>query len=315
MLVSVVIPAFNQAHYLSLALQSALTQTHQDLEIIVVDDGSTDGTAEVCRAITDPRLRYIYQANDRTHGLGARNRGMIEARGEWIALLDQDDVWHHEKLAAQLERARAEPEAGCIFCLAQFIDSEGAVTSQQRAELPQGDVYPALLTKNFYYVSTSLFRRTLLSVAGIPGEPCGFGDWQLWLSIARHTRVAVVQQHLCDYRIQPQGYLQQQHANNRIRWPMGHWNTLLAHRHRVPLDRPDCLAALAKGMDRSSDVFFKVALMEARDRNVSKCHEAMKMARRASPWHSAKPSVLLKRYRKLAKAYLGFSSPEGIRAP
>lgn len=315
MLVSVVVPAYNQAQYLRLALESALAQTYRDIEIIVVDDGSTDDTAAVCHAITDPRLRYHYQPNDGSFGLGARNRGMMEARGEWIALLDQDDVWHPEKLAAQLELAQAQPASACIFCLARFIDAQGQVTGEQRAGLPEGDAYSALLTKNFYYVSSSLFRRSLLYVAGLPNESCGFGDWQLWLSLARHTQVSVLSRHLCDYRIQPQGYLQQQQANNRIRWPMDHWNTLLAHRHRVPRDRPDYVAALAKGMDRSSDVFFKVALLEARDRNIRKCHEAMKMARRASTWHSAKPSVLLKRYRKLIKAYLGFSSPEGIRAP
>lgn len=305
MLVSVVIPAFNQARYLKLALDSALRQTHEDLEIIVVDDGSTDDTAEVCRSITDARLRYIHQPNDGTHGLGARNRGMLEARGEWIALLDQDDVWDHGKLSAQLALAQAHPHSGCIFCPVRFIDQEGQVTGQQRADLPEGDAYPALLTKNFYYVSSSLFRRTLLSVAGLPSEARGFGDWELWLALTRHTRVSVLPKHYCDYRIQPAGYLELQKSRDRIRWPMGHLNTLLAHRHRVPQDRPDCLAALAQGMNRSSDVFFKVALMEARDRSVGKCQAAMRMARRASPWYSAKPSVMLKRYRKLLRAYLG----------
>lgn len=304
MLVSVVIPAFNQARYLKVALDSVLRQTHEELEIIVVDDGSADDTAAVCRAITDPRLRYIYQTNDRTHGLGARNRGMLEARGEWIALLDQDDVWDPRKLSAQLELAQGHPQSGCLFCLARFIDPEGRVTGQQRADLPEGDAYPALLTRNFYYASSSLFRRTLLSVAGLPGEAGGFGDWELWLSLARHTRVSVLPRYYCDYRVHSAGYLESQKSLDRLRWPTGHWKTLLAHRHRVPQDRPDCVTALAQGMNYSSDVFFKVALLEAKDRNIRKCRAAMRMARRASPGYSARLNVMLRRYRKLLRAYL-----------
>ena len=91
--VSVVVPAFNQAAYLAQALSSALNQTFNDLEVIVVDDGSTDETRQVCESFGDPRLRYIYQSNDRTMGIGARNLAILKSRGEWIAVLDQDDCW------------------------------------------------------------------------------------------------------------------------------------------------------------------------------------------------------------------------------
>ena len=85
--VSVVVPAFNQSGYLAEALASALAQSMPDLEVIVVDDGSTDQTREVCASFKDARLHYVYQPNDGTMGIGARNHAMLLARGDWIAPL------------------------------------------------------------------------------------------------------------------------------------------------------------------------------------------------------------------------------------
>lgn len=107
-LVSVVIPTYNRAHCVRETLESVLSQTHQAYEIVIVDDGSTDGTSEALRPYYD-RIRYIYQDN---HGLAhARNRGISEARGEWIAFLDSDDVWLPNKLEVQLQGVRNNPDA------------------------------------------------------------------------------------------------------------------------------------------------------------------------------------------------------------
>lgn len=218
MLISVVIPAFNQAAYLREALASVLAQTHRELEIVIVDDGSTDGTSAVCKAMNDGRLRYILQANDGTCGLGARNHAMLLARGEWIALLDQDDRWAPDKLEKQLRRAEQIPEAAAIFCRVRFIDGAGCVTGEQRGALPEGDVFHALLAKNRYYSASGMFRRELLPVMGLPHAWVGLGDHALWLMIARYRSVAVVDEVLADYRIHEQGYQASQRRNGLLRF-------------------------------------------------------------------------------------------------
>ena len=92
--VSVIIPTYNRSHCLGDAIDSVLAQTHKNLEIIVVDDGSTDGTKDIVRSYGWP-VKYIYQTNQGVSA--ARNRGIKEARSEWIAFLDSDDEWHQKK--------------------------------------------------------------------------------------------------------------------------------------------------------------------------------------------------------------------------
>ena len=111
--VSVVIPAYNAELHIDAALQSALGQTHAHLEVIVVDDGSTDATADRVRAY-GPRVHYIRQSNE---GVGAaRNRGVGASTGEYIAFLDADDVWRPQKLEVQLAIAARHPTSGLIAC-------------------------------------------------------------------------------------------------------------------------------------------------------------------------------------------------------
>lgn len=216
-LVSVCIPAFNQCDYLKQAIASALCQTISKLEVIVVDDGSSDATRAVCEGFNDSRVRYFYQDNDGTRGLGARNRAMLLAQGEWIALLDQDDLWHPEKLQKQLVAAEGKPDVGLVFSRVRFIDGEGKLTGQQTESLPTGDVLPRLLESNCYFACTGMFRTRLLSIAGLPGEPHGIADWLLWASLARQTHCAVVEDPLADYRIHASGYQVSLRAESRYK--------------------------------------------------------------------------------------------------
>lgn len=223
-LVSVVVPAFNQADYLSQALRSALAQTHEALEIIVVDDGSTDHTREVCAALNDPRIRYHHQANDGTKGISARNQAMLLARGEWIALLDQDDLWAPAKIEKQLARAAQQPDAGAVFCRVRFIDGEGRVTGEQQGPLPQGDVFHAMLPANRYHAVSGIFRRSLLPQIGLPHAHVGLADHALWLAVSRRAPVVVVDEVLADYRIHAQGYQElQRRAGGLLRFAHDGW--------------------------------------------------------------------------------------------
>ena len=119
-LVSVIVPTYNYGRYIAEALASILTQTVRDLEVVVVDDGSTDDTPEVLRRFTDPRVRVLRQENG--GAASARNRGRAETRGDYIAWLDADDLWRPTFLERMLAVLEAEPEVG--FCFANFIRTE-----------------------------------------------------------------------------------------------------------------------------------------------------------------------------------------------
>jgi glycosyltransferase involved in cell wall biosynthesis len=122
--VSVVIPLYQTERYIAETLQSVLAQTFTDYEVIVVDDGSTDRGPGIARAVADPRVRVITQIN---RGLaGARNTGIRNARGRYIALLDADDLWEADKLARHVAVLDANPNVGISFCSSRLIDENGA---------------------------------------------------------------------------------------------------------------------------------------------------------------------------------------------
>jgi len=122
--VSVVIPTYNHAAYIREAIESALAQTYTPLEVIVVDDGSTDDTPRVLAGFGD-RIRALHQQNA---GVGAaRNRGGREARGEYLAFLDSDDIWLPDKLALQMAELERDPALGLVHCAMQSFDPDGRV--------------------------------------------------------------------------------------------------------------------------------------------------------------------------------------------
>src|SRR5262249_41052724 len=159
--VSVVIPAYNGAEFLPAAIDSVLAQTHKPIEIVVVDDGSTDNTREVCESYGQA-VKYYHQANDGTMGGGARARGVRQADGQWIALLDQDDRWLPEKIERQLRALENSPEAAAAFTGFQEIDSQGRVFDRSFPRAASGNVFHLLLTGNLYVASSSLIRRSVL---------------------------------------------------------------------------------------------------------------------------------------------------------
>lgn len=140
--VSVVIPVYNGQRYLAQAIRSVVAQSHQPLEIVVVDDGSTDSTADVAKKF--PEVRYFYQEN--AGQAAARNRGVKEAKGALLAFLDADDLWPVRKLAGQVEALRVNPSLDVVFGHArQFVEptsEAGGIQSAtymqepQRAQLP-----------------------------------------------------------------------------------------------------------------------------------------------------------------------------------
>jgi glycosyltransferase involved in cell wall biosynthesis len=201
-LVSVVIPCYNQAHFLGEAIESVLSQSFQDFEVIVVDDGSHDDTRGVAstRADKDPRVRLIRQKN---RGLaGARNRGLAESRGAYVVFLDADD----RLLAKALEVGARELEANpdCAFVSGHYrpISAEGDALAVPRQDRVGGDHYLALLRDNFISMPASvMYRRWVFEeVGGFDGSVDAAADWDLYLRVARRFPIYHHGEVVADYR-------------------------------------------------------------------------------------------------------------------
>lgn len=183
MTVSVIIPAYNQGEYLRQAVQSALGQTCPDMEVVVVDDGSTDNTAEVAQSFADSRVKYVYQAN---RGLsGARNTGVRCSNGEWVTFLDSDDLNLPEKHEILLDLFNKDPELGMAAGTSIIIDQHGEQLGKPfNTPLPQD--LSRLLLWNPMQVCSVMIRREWLDRVGPFDESLrAYEDWDLYLRLAR----------------------------------------------------------------------------------------------------------------------------------
>lgn len=200
-LVSVVIPAFNARGTLGDALDSVYAQSYAPIDVIVVDDGSTDGTgqwvAENYPAVTVERVANGGPSR-------ARNRGIERAEGEWIAFLDADDRWHPDKIRRQMDVVKTHPDVALVA-----TDwSRGAGWGPMPAEVPVSLVsYRDLLVLNRFQTSTVIMRRDLArELGGFDAGVDGAEDWDLWLRAARRAPVAKIDWPAVMYRDVETGY-------------------------------------------------------------------------------------------------------------
>lgn len=199
--VSVIIPTHNRAHLISRAIRSVLEQTFQDLEVIVVDDGSTDGTEEAVKVFTDPRLRFIRHERNRG-GSAARNTGIRAARGEYIAFLDSDDEWLPGKLAEQLRVFAEDPDCGAVYTDILCVYRDGTVEAPPLGRRPEGRILRHLLASNIVGTTSSVMvKRCCFEVAGLFDEALpSCQDWDMWIKIARHYGFRSIPRPLVRYR-------------------------------------------------------------------------------------------------------------------
>ena len=237
-LVSIIIPAYNAERFIAETLASARTQTHGNLEIIVVDDGSTDGTASIVEEIAsvDRRVQLLRQPNGGV--AAARNLGIERARGEFIAPLDADDIWHPQKIARQIAAMRAAgPKVGMVYTWSLRIDETRHILSRP-SSVPDysGNVYPFLVLYNFVgNGSTPLLRRSgVLEAGGYDqslrarrGEGCE--DQLLYLLLAERYEAALVPDFLVGYRMSASNM-----SNNTWQMSRGHDLVIEAVRERHP---------------------------------------------------------------------------------
>ena len=197
--VSVIIPTYNSARYVTDAVESVLGQSFDDLEVLVIDDGSTDETEKVMSGYGAP-VRYIRQANGGV--AAARNRGISESRGRFVAFLDADDVWLPFKLERQLEAISQRSNNRACYSAFTVATSELKPAVIYRSK-DQGHFLEALLTSGNIVgtPSTVICERELLDEAGGFDPALSYGaDWDLWLRLAVLTEFCYVDEPLVFYR-------------------------------------------------------------------------------------------------------------------
>jgi glycosyltransferase involved in cell wall biosynthesis len=208
-LASIIIPTFNCASLLPRALESALAQSLGPVEVIVVDDGSTDDTAAVLGRYAG-RVEAIRQAN--AGPSAARNRGLAAARGAFLGFLDGDDTYHPDKLARQVAALAARPECGWVYSDC-WLEEEGSggprlLASERyayaRRSALEGWLFEALIPGNFIPVNTLLVRRPCLEAAGaFDGRLWGAEDFDLLLRLAALAPAAYLPEPLATYYLRP----------------------------------------------------------------------------------------------------------------
>lgn len=203
-LVSVIIPTWNRAHTLEAAIRSALAQEDARVEVLVCDDGSTDGSAQLVAGLGDERVRWLSGPRAGRPAV-PRNRGLASAKGTWLAFLDSDDEWLPGKLRAQLAAARAQGRLAVCSDALRVIPGRACddlLLEHQTSTL----AFRQLLHGNSVICSSAMFHRSLLSqVGGFPEEKelTAVEDYALWLRVAALTDFAFVPRALVAYRDVP----------------------------------------------------------------------------------------------------------------
>jgi GT2 family glycosyltransferase len=220
--ISVIIPSYNHAAYIGLAVESVFSQSYTDFELIVVEDGSTDNSLEVLSGFSDPRLRVLTQPNQGAHA--AINRGLRAATGEYLAILNSDDLYHPLRLAKMLEVLKADRQVGLVGSYIDIIDRDGKSlgikhgyddSSPWLLEVPErsfragNDLHKVLLTENFWSTTSNfVFPRRWFEAVG-EFRPLRYThDWDFALRMARVARMVLLPDVLMHYRV---------HATNTIR--------------------------------------------------------------------------------------------------
>ena len=164
--VSVNIPVYNGKEYIRETLESVLKQTYSDFEIIIIDDGSTDETSQIIKEYNDPRIKYFFQENQ---GIGkARNAAIRKSGGEYIAFLDQDDLWLPDKLAEQITFIEKRSDLGLVFSDSIFFNEKKEEYRYYSKEKPyRGMVFRQLLNHYFISLETVVTRKKIAEEMGL----------------------------------------------------------------------------------------------------------------------------------------------------
>ncbi|MBI2216265.1 MAG: glycosyltransferase [Candidatus Rokubacteria bacterium] len=259
--VSIILPTYNRALVVGDAIRSALAQTHADFELIVVDDGSTDETAEVLRAVADPRMVTIRGVN--RGAAAARNAALAVVQGELVSFLDSDDLWKPDKLAAEVRFLDTHPEVHAVFSDVEKIDGDHFVPSFVRASavfsrliagraspdgiaLSQREMFLVLLEEVPVLPTAFTIRTSAFDVVGSFMESWrSFSDWEFLVRFARRFRFGYIDRPVAIVRISSDSI-------HRVHAVFGRTAMLrLLHRERLRhAEDPEAAAAARRGIIR-----------------------------------------------------------------
>jgi glycosyltransferase involved in cell wall biosynthesis len=200
--VSVVIPAYNAEKYLAETIRSVLDQTYNSYEVIVVDDGSSDGTLEVARSF-EPRIKALAKSNGGP--ASARNLAIRNSRGAYIAFLDSDDLWTPDKLDRQVALLENNPAVGLTYSEAlMFTEDKGERKVGERIGFTLNPSFRSLLFGDYIPNSTVMIRRACVDKVGLLNESrelIGVEDYEYWMRVAKHFTMVGIPRPLAYYRI------------------------------------------------------------------------------------------------------------------
>ncbi len=192
--ISVIIPTYNRLPVLGRAVQSVLKQTFSDFELILIDDGSSDGTERWIQSQGFP-IRYFYQ--DHCGVSTARNRGIRESRGEWISFLDSDDVWHKQKLEKQMDYLREKPDIQICQTNEIWFRNGRRVNSGKKHQKQGGWIFQNCLPACAISPSAVMMHKTIFKTVGFFDENLpACEDYDLWLRVALHFSVGLLEDSL-----------------------------------------------------------------------------------------------------------------------
>lgn len=263
-MVSVIIPTYNRAGYIAETLESVLAQNYKDIEVIVIDDGSTDNTEEVVKPFAD-RVLYVKQQN--SERAVSRNHGLRLSRGEFVSFLDSDDVWQPNALEEMVEMLRRVPAAGLVVSAVAITGRNGEVLEVfypgGNAEGVMTDAFRQLLRANIVgSPSATLVRRSMLDRAGMFDEDrriLAVEDWELWTRLAFYGPIVCMRKPLVRYRRHESN---SPLANMRLRYPML-VEALLRNVPLSPKQREEVCAQSAQRLMEYADELYQIQQPEA----------------------------------------------------
>lgn len=292
--VSVVIPTYNYGRFLGEAIQSVLDQTFEDFELIVVDDGSTDNTKEVVDSFADPRVKYIYQEN-RGHS-AANNVGILASKGEYVAILDADDVWLPQKLELQVKVLDSRPDVAAVCSDIYIVDAQtGVITGRFWHNSPRlGPFNPHMAAQKalrrllsrgcFIHPSTALIRREVYNEVGLHDESLKTHEvWDMWVRVLLRFAVETIDMPLAKYR--------QHSANLSANWDQMYEDgvTVLNKATRTLPLAPDDLRVLKRRLARHHFSYGSGLVVNDR---ITLGRQKLLASIRLNPW-SVRPYVFL----------------------
>ncbi len=201
--VTVLLPVFNGGGHLATAVSSILGQTHEAIELLVIDDGSTDGTAALLASLTDPRVTVVSQPN---RGLVATlNTGLSLARHDLVARMDADDVSHPRRLGLQLDYLTAHPRVAAVGCCYEVVDDHGGVVTQVHTAADPPYLRRQLFFRNVLPHAGMMFRRSAVVAVGGYRDVGPVEDYDLWARLAVGNELASLPDVLLSYRLSSSG--------------------------------------------------------------------------------------------------------------